>query len=463
MLGQLPRPLLLLLLLLALPGVAQAQPQLSVNGSHVPGLTLNLVPGISYAPAQEFAQTLGATMMVDYGSGRLTLELGGRLVGMPVSEDPDAARGTITVNGSSSEAATPLLTQGQLYLPVSAVAQAVGGHTSFVSEQDRVMVVTPRGRLTDVSLLEAGGAQRLVFELSSNVPFAVQRTGEEQVAISFERTSASRLPALPQGGRVRSVRTQEGAARTTVLVTTASDTAYSSYTIPDGRGYQLVVDFFESGERQVEAAQQVRIVIDPAHGGEDPGQELAGQAESEAALQLATSLARELERRGAQVLLTRREDNAVSAVERSDMGVGADLFLSLHVHDLQGQAVTVHYLGEAQEASTLELAIRQNAQAQLGETTDPLRRRLLLNLVPDLEVGRRYAEDLQVELFNRARITVADPSPAPLAVLEGAAGRGLLLEVPATVLAGAGHEGLAQALAGAVAQLVSAGTEAAGL
>src|SRR5690625_3301468 len=184
-------------------------------------------------------------MMVDYGSGRLTLELGGRLVGMPVSEDPAAARGTITVNGSSSKAATPLLTQGQLYLPVSAVAQAAGGHTSFAAEQDRVMVGTPRGRLTDASPLEAGGAQRLVFELSSNVPFAVQRTGEEHGAISFERTSASRLPALPQGGRVRPVRTQEGAARTTVLVTTASDTAYCSDRTPDGRGHRLLVDFFE--------------------------------------------------------------------------------------------------------------------------------------------------------------------------------------------------------------------------
>jgi N-acetylmuramoyl-L-alanine amidase len=76
-----------------------------------------------------------------------------------------------------------------------------------------------------------------------------------------------------------------------------------------------------------------RIVIDPGHGGPDPGVTIAGVAEAD----LVWDLARRLEGRtagaGMDALLTRREHTCPTQAERAAFAntAGADLVLSLHV------------------------------------------------------------------------------------------------------------------------------------
>jgi N-acetylmuramoyl-L-alanine amidase len=76
------------------------------------------------------------------------------------------------------------------------------------------------------------------------------------------------------------------------------------------------------------------IVIDPGHGGADPGGRNAanGRWEKEFTLDWARRLAPLLEQRGWQVFLTRSNDRDVSLAERVAFADarGADLFLSLH-------------------------------------------------------------------------------------------------------------------------------------
>ena len=77
-----------------------------------------------------------------------------------------------------------------------------------------------------------------------------------------------------------------------------------------------------------------RIVIDPGHGGPDPGTTIAGVAEAD----LVWDLARRIEGRssgaGMQALLTRQEHTCPTDAERTGCGnaADADLLLSLHVN-----------------------------------------------------------------------------------------------------------------------------------
>jgi len=79
----------------------------------------------------------------------------------------------------------------------------------------------------------------------------------------------------------------------------------------------------------------VRIVLDPGHGGADPGAMGHGLVEKELTLVLAR-LVREalLQYEGVEVLLTRESDVTVSLTERARIAneAGADIFLSLHVN-----------------------------------------------------------------------------------------------------------------------------------
>ena len=88
-----------------------------------------------------------------------------------------------------------------------------------------------------------------------------------------------------------------------------------------------------------------KIVLDPGHGGRDPGAiGVGGLAEKDVVLSVARKLARKLEREmGIEVVLTRKDDRFVSLEDRTAIAnaENADLFVSLHMnaspnHDARG-------------------------------------------------------------------------------------------------------------------------------
>ncbi|MDG1472340.1 MAG: N-acetylmuramoyl-L-alanine amidase [Ascidiaceihabitans sp.] len=109
------------------------------------------------------------------------------------------------------------------------------------------------------------------------------------------------------------------------------------------------------------------IVIDPGHGGVDPGAVREGMAEKDLMLTFARELADKLARSGeADVYLTRNEDVFVSLPARVGMAhrAKADLFLSLHADAIangQAHGTTVYTLSdEASDAATAQLAAQHN-------------------------------------------------------------------------------------------------------
>ncbi len=108
------------------------------------------------------------------------------------------------------------------------------------------------------------------------------------------------------------------------------------------------------------------VVLDPGHGGIDPGAERDGVNEKELMLSFGRILADILRRASVDVVLTRDEDVFVALQTRVAIAhrVQADLFVSLHADSLsQGEAkgATVYVLSEeASDAATAHLAARHN-------------------------------------------------------------------------------------------------------
>ena len=78
-----------------------------------------------------------------------------------------------------------------------------------------------------------------------------------------------------------------------------------------------------------------RIVIDPGHGGHDPGAKGKGVTEAELVLDVALRLEKLLQKvPGVEVILTRRTDDFIPLPERTAIAnrEGADLFLSIHAN-----------------------------------------------------------------------------------------------------------------------------------
>lgn len=120
------------------------------------------------------------------------------------------------------------------------------------------------------------------------------------------------------------------------------------------------------------------IVLDPGHGGQDPGAiSASGRYEKEITLQVARSVATKLRATGRYtVLLTRDSDRFVRLPERVALARSkeADLFLSIHADSLAADRATrgasIYTRAEAATDTEAEaLALRENRADQLGDST----------------------------------------------------------------------------------------------
>jgi N-acetylmuramoyl-L-alanine amidase len=113
-----------------------------------------------------------------------------------------------------------------------------------------------------------------------------------------------------------------------------------------------------------------KIVIDPGHGGKDPGAiGVDGIAEKDIVLGVARKLADKLKTLGIDVVLTRRDDRFIPLEERTAIAnaEGADLFISLHVNaspNPEARGVETYYLDNTTDEAALRMAARENGIAR---------------------------------------------------------------------------------------------------
>ncbi|HQU67265.1 MAG TPA: N-acetylmuramoyl-L-alanine amidase [Albidovulum sp.] len=122
----------------------------------------------------------------------------------------------------------------------------------------------------------------------------------------------------------------------------------------------------DNPKRRQTGARPLTVVLDPGHGGIDPGAEAGGKVEAAVMLTFARELAEVLRRAGTTAILTREEDVFVPLETRISIAraSGADVFLSLHADALaEGEATgaTVYALAEeATDAASARLAERHD-------------------------------------------------------------------------------------------------------
>ena len=127
-----------------------------------------------------------------------------------------------------------------------------------------------------------------------------------------------------------------------------------------------------STKTQLSLAQQLglgirKIVLDPGHGGKDPGAMGFGMKEKDIVLKVTKKLERILQQEFKyDVQLTRRADIFLPLEERTALAntAGADLFVSIHVNahpNKSARGVETFYLNLATNAEAMRVAARENA------------------------------------------------------------------------------------------------------
>ena len=182
-----------------------------------------------------------------------------------------------------------------------------------------------------------------------------------------------------------------------------------------------------------------RVVIDPGHGGHDPGAQHGGLSEAALVLDIAGRLEKLLlSQPQIGVVLTRRTDRFVSLEERTAIAnrANADLFLSIHANastnrNLHG--VETYFLNFASDPEAEAVAARENsASGGSMHNLSSIVRAIALN--NKLDESRDLAETVQHAMIEKLR--PANPrlhdrgvKQAPFTVLIGAGMPSVLAEI----------------------------------
>ncbi len=178
--------------------------------------------------------------------------------------------------------------------------------------------------------------------------------------------------------------------------------------------YRLVMDFYskESVSRTVQADrpkpgegranQDVLILIDPGHGGEDPGALGKKTYEKTVVLQIAKKLKKKVDREpGMRAELTRKGDYYVGLRNRTGIArrLRADLFVSIHADafkDRRVRGASVYALSQrgATSESARWLADKENASDLAGGVILSDKEDMLANAMIDMSMTRTVNESL---------------------------------------------------------------------
>jgi N-acetylmuramoyl-L-alanine amidase len=216
-----------------------------------------------------------------------------------------------------------------------------------------------------------------------------------------------------------------------------------------------------------------RVVIDPGHGGHDPGARANGLTEADLVLDVALRLDALLREEGVDVVMTRRTNTFVPLEERTAIAnrVGADLFVSIHANASSRTAtsgIETYFLNFATNKQAEALAARENASSAKTMATLPtLLRAIALN--NKLAESRELASMVQTSLVRtmsagRKPVNSLGVKQAPFVVLIGAQMPSILAEVgfitnrpeAAVLKLPAGREQVAQGLFAAIVKYQAA-------
>ena len=315
-------------------------------------------------------------------------------------------------------------------------------------------------RVDHVRIAERDGATRIALDLSapaSHKLFTLSNPDRVVVDIKPGRFASGALP-LPGGAgavrRLRGANREDGSLRLVLDMHRAVPVRSFDLAADGTQGHRLVIDLGTAATRPSEpvktapgpaagGGRDVLIVVDPGHGGKDPGARGArGTREKDVTLSISRRLASAVNaEQGMRAVLTRDSDRFVPLRARMELARGqqSDLFLSIHAdafRDRRVRGATVYTLSKkgASDEASRHLAARENAAVTIGrvhlEDKDPTLAGVLLDLSQNaaLSSSMDIGEEILQELGKFARVRKRQVQRAPFLVLKSPDVPSLLIE-----------------------------------
>ena len=272
---------------------------------------------------------------------------------------------------------------------------------------------------------------RVVLDLSAPCSFDVREVkNPRRLAINVRRGTFRIDGSIPvNDGLVKRIRRNPGAERAQVVIDLDGDFSFKSFSLPaeDGRPDRVVVDVFRASGQSRPVARKsparsgpvspapgrtvaplpvshgrarreepFTVIIDPGHGGLDPGAIRGKVQEKDVVLDVAREMARIIDGLpGYRAVLTRKTDYYPSLGRRVDLAreKEGDLFISVHCNTHRKKSVSgmeVYFLSlqGATDREARELANKENAADLVGLDSHSRHDDMVMNILMDLKMSQ---------------------------------------------------------------------------
>lgn len=228
-----------------------------------------------------------------------------------------------------------------------------------------------------------------------------------------------------------------------IVLATASDEEFSENAgAPPDPGWEVITSFDPQVAAALAKSEDFVVVIDPGHGGIDPGANQGGIKESDLMLIMAAELAVMLNALdGVEAVLTRDTDVFVPLSARLTLArqVGADLFISLHADALEedeARGASVYTLSEDGGTQAAQRSVERHergdllAGVDLNASDDRVATALMdLARAETGPAGRRFADALVASMREQGvGLNVRPRREGQFAVLTAAGFPSVLIE-----------------------------------
>jgi len=400
-----------------------------------------------------------------YVSARNVIEaLGGRIIWFPALKLM-----TININGRTARLVIddPFLEIDEKVIPLESSARIMDNRVMIPLEVIKILsevdikwenqiktlsINTIRPYLLDIRSYSYPDKTRVVIDLSEKTEFRADKlVNPDRIFIDIMSSVAKLENTSKQikidDGVIKTVRTaQFNQEIIRVVLDLYQQTKYELFSLvePD----RIVIDIFKSGEEAAisetlpvkpeekpvikpEMTEERIVIIDPGHGGNDPGAiGPTGLKESEVTLGIALYLEKLLKEAGIPAYLTRNKNEFISLENRTSFANQKNgfVFVSLHANSVLNHrpsakgtetfVLSSKYIG----ASAKDVADRENRASRThpGVDTD------LALIIGDLEESANikysldFAEIVQEKLVNHLKLENRGVKQAPFVVLKGA-------------------------------------------
>ncbi len=342
----------------------------TVETKEMPPIILN---GRTMVPAREFFEQLGATVTWDNDSQRVIIEYNGEKIILKINSRT-VYIGSNSASISSSDPA-PKIVNNKTMIPVRFVAEEFGFDVQWVNDTRTVRITSPDAdsvKLTNVTLSSEDDTDCVFIQLDEFVnPNVFKMSEPDRIVIDVYGAKATIKDGNieKEGSAVKGIRYSQHEDRFRVVADLKAEADFEVLKLKNGveisiikTGEEIVPDNNENGNSSSEenvtedndinedasinnADGKLTIILDPGHGGTDPGATYPvgvknpDVKEKDITLDVALRVKGQLEAAGLNVIMTRTSDVYPTLKERVEMAnnSSADLYVSIHVNAMDNK------------------------------------------------------------------------------------------------------------------------------